>query len=489
MTTTKKIEEIEEDTLFTAVVYTDGACSPNPGFGGSGAHGFIYRDEDIELKNTDKAPANNIITTIGYTNKPLNSNNKLARQVKPFNYINAMFTFGYEVSTNNIAEIVATTKILEYLLDHEYNFKHIIIKTDSVYVERIYHKLIHKEAMSYNYKEVPDLKNAEYYEIIDKLLDRCIECNTKVTLKKVKGHSDDMGNNLADSLAVTGRLTSAKGIEGDYVKLYSGNKYWKPTITKHPLLRVNQLFFTHHDRKTIGENKYIIMDYDIDIEIGKKTHGAMFGLIELNKQNSKDIENILHIDKDISKGLSTLTSVDMSAFYSQFHHVYKELCDDLVYTNRNTHLEVMGDIPIVSPVYPQGLAKASLDKALTLNETLDRYKEYKTEKLLDSDTLFYVDITEHIYDISGKKPKILLDGKDKFLKVNIDVNGKPLTLTIPLKREIVDRNTLKQLEKNEPKVFIEVNVVNSKTLTYTTIVDIGDELGVYTNFYTAATII
>ena len=484
-----KIEEITEDTLFTAVLYTDGACAGNPGFYGSGVHGYIYRDEDIEVKNTDKAPANNIITTIGYTNKPINANNKLAKLVKPFNYINAMFSFGYEIGTNNVAEIVATTKMLEYLIEHEYNFKHIIIKTDSSYVEGIYHKLIHKEATSYNYKEVPGLKNAEYYEIIDKLIDKLNLTDTKLTLKKVKGHSDDMGNNLADSLAVTGRLIGRNGIEGDYVKFYSGVKYWKPTIVKHPFLRVNQLFFTHQDRKTIGENKYVIMDYDIDIEVGKKTHGAMFGLIELNKLNSKDIENILQIDKDISKGLSTLTSVDMTVYYSQFHKVYKELCGDLVYTNRGNHLEVMGDIPIVSPVFPQGLAKASLDKALTLNETLDRYKEYREGKLLDSEELYYVDITELIYDISGKKPKILLDGKDKFLKVKIDVNNKPLTLTIPLKRELVDRNTLKQLEKNEPKVFIEVNVINKNTFTYNSIVDIGDEIGVYTNFYTTTTVI
>ena len=46
-----KIEEITEDTLFTAVLYTDGACAGNPGFYGSGVHGYIYRDEDIEVKN------------------------------------------------------------------------------------------------------------------------------------------------------------------------------------------------------------------------------------------------------------------------------------------------------------------------------------------------------------------------------------------------------------------------------------------------------
>ncbi len=480
---------IDENTLFTAVLYTDGACSNNPGFYGSGVHGFIYRDEDIEVKSNDKPPANNSITTIGYTNKPLNSNNKLVRLVKPFNYINAMFSFGYEIATNNVAEIVATTKILEELISHEYNFKHIIIKTDSTYVEGIYHKLQHKEAISYNYKEVPNLKNAEYYEIIDNLIDRLNANGTKLTLRKVKGHSDNLGNNLADSLAVTARLSGENGVEGDYVKFYEGAKYWKPTIVKHPFLRVNQLFFTHHDRNIIGVNKYIIMDYDIDIEVGKKTSGTMFGLIELNKDNSKDIENILNIDKEASKGLSTLTSVDMSVMYSQFHKVYKELCNDLVYTNKNSHLEVMGTVPIVSPVFPQGLAKASLDKALTLNETMNRYKDYRDEKITDTDTLFYVDITEYVYDISGKKPKILLDGKDKFLKVKIDVNNKPLTLTIPLKRELVDRNTLKQLEKNEPKIFVEVNVVNDKTLTYNTIVDIGDEIGVYTNFYTTNTII
>lgn len=485
----RKKEEITPETTFTAVVYGDGACGPgNPGFYGSGIHGYIFREEDIDVKHNDKAPGNNNITTMGYDNKPIN-NNKSIKPVKPFMYVNGMICFGYDIGTNNVAEIEAAIRTIRCMVDHVYTINNIIFKTDSAYTIGIFHKLMNKEELDYNHTEIPNLKNAEYYDIIDKLLTELKDKNIAFSIKKVKGHSDNLGNNISDRLAVTARLNGAKGVEGEYIKFYDGAKYWKPNITKHPFLRVNQLFYTHYDRKVLGNNKYIIMDYDTDIEIGKKTHGAMFGIIELNKENAKEIEKMINIDRDNMIGLSILSGIDLSTYYSQTHLVYRELCGGLVYTSKKNHIEVLATDPIISPVYPQGLAKASLDKALTLDDTLYNYKDYKAGKLLDTDELFYVDITEEIYDLSGKKPKIKLDTTEKLLKINLNLLGQDKVLTIPLKRELVDRNTLKQLESDIEKVYIEVTVVNDKTIRYNTIIDANGEIGVYTNFYTANVIL
>jgi len=231
------------------------------------------------------------------------------------------------------------------------------------------------------------------------------------------------------------------------------------------------------------------MDYDTEIEVGKMTNGAMFGVIELTDENAKGIEEIIDIDTDFKNGLSILSAIDLTAYYSQFHLVSKELGGNTIYTNRKNHVEIMFTMPIITPVSPQGLAKASLTTSLTLYKTMDSYKAYKAGSITNTDDLFYIDITDVIYDTTGKKYILKLDGNVKVIKIPVTVLGKDITLTIPLKREIVDRNTLKQMEKDKPIVLVEVTVVNSKTITYNTIIDLHREIGVYTNFYTTTVLL
>ena len=144
---------------------------------------------------------------------------------------------------------------------------------------------------------------------------------------------------------------------------------------------------------------------------------------------------------------------------------------------------------LVAPVFPQGLAKASLDITLGLQENLDRYKLYKAGKYENNDAQFFLDITEHIYEVSEKKHTIKIPTKDKTLNLVIQVNGKDKKLVIPFNREIVHRNVLKQLEKLKPKVYLDVSVNRDKSFKYATIIDVDGELGIYTNFYTAMTLL
>ena len=43
----KEVVVIPDD--FHAVVYTDGGCVPNPGFGGYGVHAYTYREAGVNI--------------------------------------------------------------------------------------------------------------------------------------------------------------------------------------------------------------------------------------------------------------------------------------------------------------------------------------------------------------------------------------------------------------------------------------------------------
>ena len=144
------------------IIYTDGACSGNPGPGGWGA-----------------------ILTYGDVKKEVSG--------------------GVKETTNNVMEIMAiieSLKLLKYPCEVE-------IHSDSAYVVNTFEKdwLEKWKKNGWRNSKKEEVKNKELWEELD------ILCQThKVKFVKVKGHSDNEFNNLADKLAKDAikTLTNAK---------------------------------------------------------------------------------------------------------------------------------------------------------------------------------------------------------------------------------------------------------------------------------------
>lgn len=136
-------------------IYTDGACSGNPGPGGWGA---------VLMCN------GNIKEISGY-----NKN-----------------------TTNNIMEITAVIEALK-LLKYECEVE---IYSDSAYVVNAFNQKWIENWKKNNWKNSnkEDVKNKELWEELDKLVSE-----HKVNFIKVKGHADNKWNNRCDELA-TGEI-------------------------------------------------------------------------------------------------------------------------------------------------------------------------------------------------------------------------------------------------------------------------------------------
>ena len=138
-------------------IYTDGACTGNPGPGGWAAI--------ILIENKKKE------------------------------------IFGGEkLTTNNRMELTATIKALEYLAKKEtkqLSLKQIEIYTDSTYVkEGITIWINNWEKNNWKTADKKNVKNTDLW----KKLKALVKFNT-IEWNWIKGHSDDQMNNLADELA------------------------------------------------------------------------------------------------------------------------------------------------------------------------------------------------------------------------------------------------------------------------------------------------
>jgi ribonuclease HI len=141
------------------IIYTDGACSGNPGPGGWGA-----------------------LLKFGDASKEI---------------------FGFELeTTNNRMEIIASIEALKTLNQA----CHVCIYTDSKYLQQGISQWIHKWVK--NGWRKSDNKLVKNVDLWQKLYNQLARHN--IEWHWVKGHSNDSGNEIADKLAVAGKETAIK---------------------------------------------------------------------------------------------------------------------------------------------------------------------------------------------------------------------------------------------------------------------------------------
>ena len=153
-------------------VYTDGACSKNPGPGGCSAIALeTYKNKEPEIVFTKTH------------SKKLTTNN-------------AMELMGVLIALKKIdtLEISASQLKIEICSDSAYVVNAINLKWINFWVKN-----------KWNTKGGTPVKNAELWERIFELITKY-----NVTFIKVKGHSGDKYNEMADKLAVEASRKAAK---------------------------------------------------------------------------------------------------------------------------------------------------------------------------------------------------------------------------------------------------------------------------------------
>lgn len=482
--------EIEED-LLTIILDIDGSAAPNPGFCGSGVHGYGFTSKAIgkkdgnkpKLKISENAIQKFIISDIGYLEEHLLAKYPSYNTVIPDFYIDGFFTLD-NISTNNVAElnafILSTDKLIIAMDNNDIsNIKKLIFKTDSMYLLNVVRNIKAND----NWKSDIGRVNYEYWVKIELALKALDALNIEVSFEKTLGHSGALGNHLADRLALLGRVESTRFNNEDMFVITPSKNYWNNEPDRHPFLSFKQLFFTNEVREK-NKSMYAVMNYKKDQALGKKTHEACFGLVFLNNRIPL-IEDSIDTFQSYLKTFSVLSTIDLSNLYSNFNFKYSTIFKNKNYIfNKNTNtLNSLEEMDVVSEIRPAGLATQALNRLMELHHII---KEYKTLNENNNIGRKYFDITNLFYGLDAKnKPVCIIKNGDSEIKTTFEFQDKKIDLTLLLGLDTIDRNALKRLEKDNVVVTLVVEQITPAYLSYYIILDMkttGD-ISIWHNFY------
>lgn len=241
---------------YGVVIYSDGGARPNPGYGGWGIHGYLYKkNDDITKPVVDQKY---YLTTEGYlsTHIPNNKNELIERdmsfypKIELVKYINGFGSFSNAI-TNNYAELVAaveaintTTGMINPTLDG--TLENLTIVCDSEYaikaIEKDLSGLIKSDWKTPDGKEI---KNKAVLEEIHGAKSDLQKQNITLKCNWVKGHSGNPGNEYSDWNATSGVFLSTrnKASYSNEVILEDTKTYWKTEDDRHPLLFLRRCYF------------------------------------------------------------------------------------------------------------------------------------------------------------------------------------------------------------------------------------------------------
>lgn len=460
---------MSENKIYSGVFSVDGSAYPNPGDYGYGVHGYVFESDTI-AKNNDR-PTTHHTTNTGYVPRE-EIGRSTSKEVKPTHYLDMIGSYN-NVGTNNMGELLAIVEVIRFFNDNlDVNVTNIIIQSDSTYAMGACNAMIAGKT----HWNVPDKPNLNILIDMNNVVTAALARGVKIELVKVKGHSGDLGNHLADRLALLGRVNSSRGIYTLKSNFRAG-KYWKLKDDKHPFINVNHLFFTNEERK---ENSYIIMDYPTDIELGKKTNESLYGVVVM-KEPIELVDDVVKSFNTNMKSLSMLSSIKVSSLVSQYHLVNREAFgnDIYMYNKRGNELNVMDNLPLANNILPAGLATQMYTKTLNLRAIMESYINN------DSTTVRTMhDVTDMFFGLDNKdKPVCILENGAKMIKLDITVNKKKYTVPMMMGIDIIPRNNIKRLEKLNPKVTIVTDVLAGKVIEYYTVIECDDGIAIYCNFY------
>ena len=259
-----------------AVFTCDGSCRGNPGFGGYGIFGYLYKDSP-RPKNT-KHPLKD---KFYFTHKGLTAT-KSDIPIEVTHILEFVRATNNPRTTNNENELKAVLHVMELMVARpDVTDVHII--SDSEYVVQGVNEHMTKWGAS-GWRRANGATIA-YVDMWTSIL-LCVKAfedrGTNLTVEWVKGHSEDYGNDLADLYSVIGSNAARYQFEnpnGEFkTDIYTSEVTYadyKKSYHKDFLYHFKDLFFSS-DPNTKDENYCFVTANEDEEEIGKRDNTTIF---------------------------------------------------------------------------------------------------------------------------------------------------------------------------------------------------------------------
>ncbi len=480
------------------MIYADGSAAPtNPGPSGWGIHGFLY--QEVKPKKGSGNSAWNL-TPKGYVAKNDPSQKGSLGDITPIHYVD-----GYGalpgVGTNNLGELAGAIAAMEHAA--KYAIKKLQVRTDSEYVRKNANERLEKwEKAGWLTSTGLPPKNLSHWQEFLKMRRMLTNQGIDVKFDWVKGHSSHIGNDLADKLANIGSLTAGQGEVRAAITTKAAEGYWKYDSEKHPFISLPRCYITTLREYQVRGEYYLGNHGKEDDMLGKRMSDGCYAVVRLKKEEEA-IELVRDHLTELAEGQDTINMVRLDQLYSTVTH--KEVLSyggtamprakpyklDLNCLEKDPSTRDSRK-PLTRQFEPPRLAMRAIDELSSLIERLNSFKAGDTK-------LVCTDLTPILYETkekpNGKKGDVVLTTELReqygvgFAKLEVQANYQTesgiaqVPVTLVLGMDLLHRNSLKRLETMAPKVTLISWLESPRAFRYATIVEAGEDIGIWASVY------
>lgn len=428
-----------------AVLFTDGACRPNPGFGGSGVYGYTYA-EATRPKNIKHPTRPNLhFTTTGF------STTKDETPIEVLSIIEMVIAINNSAATNNEAELLAMIHALKKASSIE-GLTELTIYTDSNYVVSSFNENLDKWKLN-DWKRLDGktIIHMNEWLTIDNYKKAFDEAKITVNAIWVKGHSDNHGNIVSDELSIIGSNSARRQLSN-------------PDIPFNEIVLDSVLSYADY-KKSFPEKDIVFFYRDLYFSSNEidDTNYCFLGIADSKKDTSRILTfNTGFVPKIIS---------ELKAIYRRIPRTYVATCSIKLNKLDNKDLHRLAHIVNIEDLLIRQVNGSCVTYNLVGDTTPFLFENTTNlpfivkanrvfEKTLDIATGSAVDlITADVTDSFIKDKKLIITNKQKSLDFSDLVKGK-ITLKQRLLLSIGDDMpgylALKHIEADILKVSLVV---------------------------------
>ena len=486
-----KVEKEEEVSsgIQGLVLYTDGGCRPNPGPGGWGMHGYLYL---ADKPKKGSGNSDHVLTDKGYITKV-----KAAvsvggfMEITPVHYVDGFGSFAHDI-TNNVAEITAALAGLQHAVD--YDVKSVLILTDSEYVRQGLEKWVIGWARNGWVKsDGSEIANVQYWKRLVEARDVLTARGVEVKIQWVKGHDDILGNELADKLATVAVMTSGRLGARSSVQVSVPEGYWKYEPDRHPFLAHRRMYFNTQSAFNKPGEYYLGEHGKDDDLLGKRISDGAYAVVHLESPDT-----ILELVRNHQIELAGETD---SIVMARLDHLYRPNTHREISTHGTLAIEqpspyrldlmCMDREPLTRELRPPKLAMRAVEAVEELAAKLGHY-------LAGTGDIVKTDLTSILYETTVKADKKGVSTTTMKLKPEYNVGFAALevdanylaggevasaSIILTLGIDLLDRNALKRLEGENPKVSLISWNEAPNVFRYATVIEAGNNKGIWAGVY------
>lgn len=483
MTTVIEKKEIKAPSDLGMVLYTDGGWKE---VGGWGLHGYTYNAaEPLERV----AKKNDIPSTKGYVEQA-KLENKDVNAIKPLSYVDGWGSMPYKCS-NNTAEVKAALEGVK--IAKKYSANELTILSDSEYlIKGIKEGYYRWEKDGWVKPDGTPRANQEVWKELIKEVEDLKQNGKTIHWYWVRGHSDNLGNDNADSNATRGRILAAKGIEFDTVYIEDPNGYWKEEADYNRLFAQPCWYFCiNQERHKSSDGRYVYYTGNhtnsVD-QFGKVSTDHSYTVLFL-KEPEPVLEAVMEYQETVAKSDNQSTVV---AFLKHIlsAKVYTELKEHgMQYVVKHQHQNDLYSITKKQLTWEARPPKRAQYAMMAFGHMFLLLEDYLAGK---TDKTCLTDITELLFDYdekkgvkTGKLKKALVKQASVSVPVSYNVSGtvEAATLTLTYNLDLPQKNSLSSIAKMNPKVLVMTYRESAHGFRYLTIIETADDISIWSSVH------